>query len=102
MQQVAPIFPAVTDRAYGDVSQHMIRQVRKIFDRDEVALKAINLFPAAPIKARRLLRENPDAHSVELLCMAANDDVLLYRFGKRGGRRVIWNFTTGNNKERTQ
>ena len=41
------------------------------------------------------MAKNPAIRAVNIICLRANDDLVMMQVGPRGGHRCIWNFTTG-------
>lgn len=46
-------------------------------------------------EAKRTIASDKAIHSVNVIAMAANDDLVLVYVGPRGGVRRLWNFTKG-------
>lgn len=55
----------------------------------------IPLFMEAKRSAKRYMAGNKAISGIVSICAWANDDVLLVRFGPRGGHKILWNFSKG-------
>ena len=53
------------------------------------------LFRDAMREARASMERDSTKRAIQAICMRANDDICLVRFGCRGGTRCLWNFTSG-------
>ncbi len=50
------------------------------------------MFNDARYSAARTFKSDPAIKSVQSVCLWANDELWLVRFGPRGGYKKIWNF----------
>lgn len=46
-------------------------------------------------QARDTIAAEPVVHSITSIAMRANDDLVLFRVGPRGGHKCLWNFSRG-------
>jgi hypothetical protein len=53
----------------------------------------VPLLGDAKRSAKRLMAANPAVRSVVSIAARFNDDVVLVRFGPRGGQKILWNFS---------